>query len=155
VEFYDGATDLGAGTALSGGGGTATATLTTTALGVGGHALRAVYTPTGVFLGSTGGAAQTVTSPRTLTVTTLADAGPGSLRAELALAQGGDTVGFAPGLAGTITLTSGGLRVGTSVTLAGPGPGVLAVSGNGQFRPLEVLPGATLSLSGLALSGGG
>ena len=43
-----------------------------------------------------------------LTVSSAADSGIGSLRAQIAAAQSGDTINFAPGLAGqTITLTSG------------------------------------------------
>ena len=60
VEFFDGATDLGPGTALSGSGGSATSTFTTSALAKGSHAISAVYTPTGSFTGSSGGATQTV-----------------------------------------------------------------------------------------------
>src|SRR5262249_58309364 len=40
------------------------------------------------------------------TVTNLADAGPGSLRGQLAAAAPGDTIDFAPGLRGTINLGS-------------------------------------------------
>ena len=40
----------------------------------------------------------------TLTVTNDADSGTGSLRAELALAQNGDTIVFSPKAYGTITL---------------------------------------------------
>ena len=46
--------------------------------------------------------------PSTLTVTSTSDSGHGSLRAELAAAQSGDTLVFSPRLDGkTITLTSG------------------------------------------------
>src|SRR5262249_20968210 len=72
--------------------------------------------------------------PSTLTVLNLNDAGAGSLREELARAQDGDTVVFAPRLRGTITLTSGELQVGKDVTIQGPGAGRLAVSGNHDSR---------------------
>ena len=66
-------------------------------------------------------AAQAVT-----TVTNTNDSGAGSLRAAIASAPSGDTIDFAPGVSGTITLTSGVLSITQSVTLAGPGAGTLA-----------------------------
>jgi hypothetical protein len=58
------------------------------------------------------------TVPSTLTVTSAADSGTGSLRAEIAAAQSGDTINFAPSLAGqTITLTSGELAINKSLTI--------------------------------------
>src|SRR6516162_8242272 len=60
--------------------------------------------------------------PSTLTVTSTADSGPGTLRADIAAAQPGDTIVFSPSLAGqTITLTSGELVVNKSLTIQGPG----------------------------------
>src|SRR5262249_396283 len=52
VEFFEGSTDLGHGTALSGSGNTATSTFSTAKLTAGIHAIRAVYTPSGLFQGS-------------------------------------------------------------------------------------------------------
>ena len=49
VEFYDGSTDIGAGSILSGGGQTATSTFTISTLGAGSHSIMAVFTGTGVF----------------------------------------------------------------------------------------------------------
>ena len=63
VEFYDGSTDLGHGSALSGSGTSATSTLTTSTLTVGSHSINAVYTPTGDFVGSSGSLTQTVNIP--------------------------------------------------------------------------------------------
>jgi hypothetical protein len=154
VEFFDGPDDLGAGAAQGGSGGTATWALVTTALGAGSHALRASYRPADVFLPSSGTATHTVVSPHTLTVTTLSDGGPGSLRALLAQAVNGDTIGFDPALSGTLTLTSGELQVGTNVAVVGPAAG-LTLSGNFSSRVLEVLPGATVSVSGLTIAQGG
>jgi hypothetical protein len=62
VEFFDGATDLGPGSALTGGGASATSTLTIATLSVGSHSIEAVYTATGPFLGGTGTLSQTVNS---------------------------------------------------------------------------------------------
>ena len=43
----------------------------------------------------------------TLTVTSTADSGPGSLRAQISTAAPGDAITFAPSVMGTIPLTSG------------------------------------------------
>jgi hypothetical protein len=77
--------------------------------------------------------------PSTLTVTTTADSGPGSLRAEIAAAQSGDTINFAPALFGqTIALTSGQLVIDKSLTIEGPGTNnaPVTISGGGAgFSP--------------------
>ena len=64
VEFYDGSTDLGPGSALSGSGNSATSTLTTSTLTVGSHSIRALYSPTGDFAGGSGSLTQTVDTQR-------------------------------------------------------------------------------------------
>ncbi|QIL73929.1 IPTL-CTERM sorting domain-containing protein (plasmid) [Diaphorobacter sp. HDW4B] len=103
-----------------------------------------------------GGAAQAAN----YTVTNLNDAGPGSLRQALADANansGADTIDFAAGLTGTITLTSGELNVSDSVTLQGPGPNLLTISGNNASRVLYLYNGASLldvTISGLTISQG-
>jgi streptogramin lyase len=63
VEFYDGSTDLGPGSALSGSGNSATSTLTTSTLTAGSHWIRALYSPTGNFAGGSGSLTQTVNIP--------------------------------------------------------------------------------------------
>ena len=61
VEFFDGATDLGPGTALTpAAADSATSTIAVSTLSAGGHAIQAVYTPSGDFAGSAGSAAQVV-----------------------------------------------------------------------------------------------
>jgi phospholipase/lecithinase/hemolysin len=92
--------------------------------------------------------------PNTLTVTNLNDSGIGSLRYELALAGDGDTIVFAPQAHCTITLTSGELQVGRSVTIQGPGTGALVISGNHTSRVFEILSGADAAISGLTVTGG-
>src|SRR5436190_12037604 len=58
----------------------------------------------------------------TLTVTTTADNGPGSLRDAIAIASDGDTIQFDPALSGqTITLTSAELAINNNITINGPG----------------------------------
>src|SRR5215471_21562118 len=65
----------------------------------------------------------------TLTVLNTLDSGAGSLRDVIAHAKDGDTIVFAPGLAGqTITLTSDQLTIRNSLSIEGPGAGLLAVS---------------------------
>ncbi len=87
----------------------------------------------------------------TLTVTNLADSGPGTLRAALASAANGDTISCT--VTGTITLTSGQLNVTNSVAIIGPGPGVLTISGNNASRVFNVT-GANVKISGLRIANG-
>src|SRR5262245_35891316 len=64
--------------------------------------------------------------PSTFTVLNLNDSGDGSLRAAVAAANanpGADTVAFASGVHGTITLTGGELLISDSVAINGPGAG--------------------------------
>lgn len=102
--------------------------------------------------------------PSTLTVTSAADSGPGSLRAEITAANNKDTIVFAPSLNGqTITLTSGELDITKNLTIQGPGAGQLAISGNRQlvlggpgyygFRVFEV-DSATVTIAGLTITDG-
>jgi hypothetical protein len=98
----------------------------------------------------------------TFTVTSLADSGPGSLRQAVLdanAAAGADTVVFAPGLNGTITLTSGEILITGPLAVNGPGAAVLTVSGNDNSRIFHVenLASATpidVTLSGLTLTQG-
>jgi hypothetical protein len=71
------------------------------------------------------------------TVTTLADAGPGSLRAAIAGAAAGDTIDFQAGLQGTIELT-GTLEIAKDLRIDGPGARLLAVSGMDAARVFHV-----------------
>src|SRR5262249_48962838 len=94
--------------------------------------------------------------PSTLTVTSTADNGLGSLRDEIAAAHSGDTIGFDPSLAGqTIALTSGELAISKSLAIQGPGAGLLAISGTGPSRVFDVTAaGAVVTLTGLTIEGG-
>src|SRR5262245_27875517 len=96
--------------------------------------------------------------PSTLTVVNLADSGAGSLRGQLAAATPGDTIDFAPGLSGTLSL-------GDAITLdrnvsvvgnldAGGNPLVTLTNwGRDESIDLVVNPGVTASVSGLTLTG--
>src|SRR5262249_55448926 len=75
------------------------------------------------------GAAAISARATTISVTNTNDSGPGSLRQALAIANDGDTID-ATGVSGTITLSSGVLLVGKSVTINGAGAEVLAVDGH-------------------------
>src|SRR5262245_56633149 len=96
------------------------------------------------------------TALSTLTVLSAADDGSaGTLRAVLAGADDGDVVVFAPQVWGhTITLTQGQLVIDDSLTIDGPGAGMVAVSGNNAGRIFEVVGGTTATISGLTLKGG-
>jgi hypothetical protein len=98
----------------------------------------------------------------TYTVTNLNDSGPGSLRAAIGAAVPGDTVD-ATGVSGTITLTSGAISfpvvIGelgnrSALSIIGPGPGKLAISGAGQSQIFSMPQFATVSISGLAFENG-
>lgn len=91
-----------------------------------------------------------------LTVTTTADNGMGSLRTAISSVDPntGGTITFAPGVTGTVTLTSGELDIGRNLNLIGPGAETLAVSGNNASRVFNISAGATVAISGLTVSGG-
>ena len=95
------------------------------------------------------------TNTANITVTTIADGGPGSLRQALVDAGSDGTITFAPALnGGTISLTSGQLVIGKNVNVIGPGADQLAVSGNGLGRVFSVPAGVSTLLSGLTVTGG-
>src|SRR5262249_7473392 len=93
--------------------------------------------------------------PSTLTVLSTADSGPGSLRAEIAAAQSGDTIVFDPSLAGqTINLTSGELVIDKSLTIQGTASGPEAISG-GASRDFDVTTATpTVALANLQVGVG-
>src|SRR5580658_614228 len=100
-----------------------------------------------------------------LTVTTLADSSescgsPCSLRDAITEANSdnsGDTIVFANGLTGTITLTSALPAItSTDLTIQGPGANVITISGAGQY-PILYTTGSGLSewvISGLTFANG-
>ncbi|MEP7015117.1 MAG: choice-of-anchor Q domain-containing protein [Verrucomicrobiota bacterium] len=89
----------------------------------------------------------------TLTVTSPADSGPGSLRNTVAIASNGDTITFDSSLNGqTITLTTGEILLNKTLTITGPGSAQLAISGNDTDRIFRAT--AAIILSGLTLRNG-
>lgn len=88
----------------------------------------------------------------TLTVSSTADSGAGSLRAAMKNSRNGDTITFS--VRGTILLTSGELLVSKSLNILGPGVGNLAVDGNHAFRVFHVASGTKVMLAGLTVANG-
>lgn len=90
----------------------------------------------------------------TITVTNTADNGPGTLRNALAAADIYDIIDLS-GVSGMITLTNGELSVVTGVTILGPGPAMLTVSGNAASRVFSVnFTGTNVLISGLTIANG-
>ncbi len=93
--------------------------------------------------------------PTTLVVSNANDSGIGSLRQTIQSAGSvdGDTITFAPGLSGTITLTTGELGISKPLRIVGPGARTLAINGNANDRVFELLQG-TVAISGLTICNG-
>ena len=92
----------------------------------------------------------------TLTVTTNADSGAGSLRNAISSASDGDTITFNAGM--TITLTSGQLSIAKNLTIDGDldnnGTADITIDANYTSRVLSISAGWTVSLDGLVLTHG-
>ena len=89
----------------------------------------------------------------TITVTTTADSGPGSLRQAIQDAAPGDTINFS--VTGAITLTSGELFIGKNLILQGPGATSLAISGNDASRVVRIYGSeTTVTISDLTIRNG-
>ena len=92
----------------------------------------------------------------TITVSSTADKGTGSLRDAIAQAKSGDTIQFGSNLANqTITLNSGQLTVNKDLTIDGAGANGLTISGNNASRIFDVpVPGSSFTLRNLTLADG-
>src|SRR5262245_61667752 len=101
-------------------------------------------------------------APALFTVSNLTDAGVGSLRQAIGLANtsaGADQIQFAAGLSGQITLTSGELDVTDDLAIIGPGAANLTINGNNASRVFDLDhaedgPTIAVAISGLTLTGG-
>lgn len=92
--------------------------------------------------------------PSTVTVTSTADDGAGSLRAALAQSKDGDLISFALPDHSTIQLTSGFLMVASNVTVSGPGAEQLTVRGDANHAVFFVSCFGHASIFGLTMTGG-
>src|SRR3954469_22171013 len=90
----------------------------------------------------------------TITVTSTADSGAGSLRAALGSAGNNKTINFAVNLPAVITLTTGELVVSNNVTISGPGAANLTISGGNAGRVFHAGPSNTATISGLTIADG-
>jgi hypothetical protein len=86
-----------------------------------------------------------------LLVTSLADSGPGTLRATVASAAPGDSIDFS--VSGTVHLTTGEITIAKDLTISGVGATV-TVDGLGRDRLFEVAPGNTVTIDHLTLTNG-
>jgi len=92
----------------------------------------------------------------TLTVTSTADSGAGTLRNLVASANPGDTIIFNNTLSGqTITLTTGEIPLNKNLTVDASGlqPSV-GLDGSANSRIFDIQPGATIFLTGLTITNG-
>jgi hypothetical protein len=89
---------------------------------------------------------------------TTVNPGDGTLRGEIAAAQSGDTIVFAPTLNGPTIALGGGvwsqLEINQNLTIQGPGAGILTIYGNSLSGVFKVDAGANVTISGLKLGGG-
>lgn len=95
--------------------------------------------------------------PSTFTVLNLKNAGAGSLRQAIIRANAtpaADTIQFAAGLRGRITLTTGQLIVTRNLKIVGPTATRIAVSGNNASRVFHVASGSKLTISNLTITKG-
>jgi predicted outer membrane repeat protein len=91
-------------------------------------------------------------SANTLTVTSPADNGAGSLRAMIAAAAAGDVIQFDPTLNGQVILLATQINVTREVRIDGPGADQIALSGGNLTRIFFAT--APVTLSGLTLKNG-
>ncbi len=86
-----------------------------------------------------------------ITVTSLADSGPGSLRQAIVDAGAGTTIDFA--VKGIIALNTGSLVVDKNITFAGSGAADLTISGSNTSRVFEI-NGGNVKISNLTIANG-
>jgi predicted outer membrane repeat protein len=87
-------------------------------------------------------------------VTNLSDSGAGSLRQAVIDTADGGEVTFQTGLTGTITLSTGEIALGKSLTISGPGSDDITVKAASTSRIFNVSSG-TFVVKDLTLEGGG
>ena len=94
-------------------------------------------------------------APKTNVILNLNDSGPNSLRDTVALSRAGDTITFAPGLAGqTIMLTSGAILLSNDVSIDGSTlTSPITLNGHASSR-VFLVTNATVRLDSLVLTNG-
>jgi hypothetical protein len=95
---------------------------------------------------------QTIQTSNLTRITSLADAGTGSLRQVINTAPAGSSISVSPDVQGTIELTSGNIDIGKSLTIVGPGARELAVSSGVRGFFVHVAPGVSVTISDLAFT---
>src|SRR5437879_2224436 len=90
----------------------------------------------------------------TITVTSTADSGVGTLRAPLANASNRDTINFSLTMPAIITLTSGELLVSKSLKIIGPGANNLAIDGNDASRVFHIGSNAAVTIASVTITNG-
>jgi hypothetical protein len=88
-------------------------------------------------------------------VTNLGDSGAGSLRQAVIDTTDGGAVTFQTGLTGTITLSTGEIALAKSLTIFGPGYGILTVKAASGQRIFNVTGSGAFDVRNLTLQGGG
>ncbi len=158
VEFYDGSTDLGSGSVLSGSGNSATSTFTISTLPAGSQSISAVYTPAGEFAGSSGSLSQTVNQAiLTVSGVTAANLVYDANTAATLNTSGATLVGVISGDTVTLdtygatgTFASQNVGTGINVTVAG-----LTISGPqaSDYTITQPTTTANITPAGLTVSG--
>jgi hypothetical protein len=87
-------------------------------------------------------------------VTSTNDNGPGSLRELVSEAGDGETITFAPGLAGIISTTNGPIEIDRSLNIIGTGPKFIFLSSANHTNILQIT-GGNVMMSGLTITLGG
>jgi hypothetical protein len=95
--------------------------------------------------------------PSVYLVANLDDSGDGSLRQAVLDANdnpGANTIEFAHGLAGVISLTGGPLTITNDLVIDGPGASLVTVSGSNASRVFETAEGINVAINGLTVADG-
>ena len=94
------------------------------------------------------------TVPSTFTVTSTADSGMGSLRAEIAAADSGDKIVFGHAVLGQTIKLASQLTIDKSLDIEGPGAEQVTVSGNNVTRVFDIKGAVKVTLAGLTITNG-
>ena len=90
----------------------------------------------------------------TITVTSTADAGPGSLRAAVKMAHPGDEIVFSTAINGDPIVLLSVIDVRTDLKIRGNGQAATMISGNGTNRAFSIMNGAEVHLYDLMIYNG-